>query len=85
MSVNHDPDGRGANNATKDVLGLTTRATPPAEILVAQASIRTHGELFSSPSSQKDRTAFEAAFESRKQPVILLELREYERTTNISP
>ncbi len=49
---------------------LTTRATPPLEISVAQASISTHGELFNSPRNQKDRTALDAEVESREQPII---------------
>ncbi len=52
--------------------------------MVAQASIRTHGELFISPSIQNDRTAFEAAVESRKQPVIL-PLREEEGVAFLVP
>ena len=51
---------------------------------MAQASIRTHGELFISPSIQNDRTAFEAAVESRKQPVIL-PLREEEGVAFLVP
>ena len=42
--------------------GLTTRATPPAEMLVATASINTHGALFNRPKSQKDLAAPAASF-----------------------
>jgi len=84
VSSQQDPDGTSCNCQDEIVSELTTRATPPEEILVAQASIRTHGELFISPSSQNDRTAFDAAFESRKQPVIL-PLREEEGVAFLVP
>jgi hypothetical protein len=49
---------------------LTTSATPPAEMLVATASIRNHEALVITPMNQKDLTALEAALESRQQPFM---------------
>ena len=53
-------------------LDMKTNATPPDDIFVATASISTHGELFNSPSSQKDLTAFVAAVEPRQQPSMFI-------------
>lgn len=80
-----EPDGAGCQNAeggwnlqngpTKECLSwgertLTTRATPPLEISVAHASIRTHCVLFNRPRNQNDSTAFDGDVESREWSVI---------------